>query len=165
VSSEGERRGADGAAPSRGYGTRFIGGTTSVSSGASDVAPTERRPPGVMGRDFWRDDLRVVRGQVTRRRRSGALQGRWDAIFWRDDLRVVRGREMWRRRSGALQLPIQYMEFALVGPIAGLLDEACTDGVFQRVLPLCTVAFLFPQLRVPVVRLPNGRVVGIWPMA
>ncbi len=53
----------------------------------------------------------------------------------------------------------------MVGPIAGLLDEARADGVFQRVLPLCTVAFLFPQLRVPVVRLPNGRVVGIWPMA
>lgn len=57
------------------------------------------------------------------------------------------------------------MEFALVGPIAGLLDEAGTDGVFERVLPLCTVAFLFPQLRVPVVRLPNGGLVGIWPMA
>ena len=43
---------------------------------------------------------------------------------------------MRRRQSGALQLPIQQMEFALVGPIAGLLDEAGTDGVFERVLPL-----------------------------
>ena len=104
--------------------------------------------------------------RMMRRRRSGALQVRWDAIDWRDDLRVVRGKAYDAApTSGALQLPIQLVEFALVGPIAGLLDEAGTDRDFEHILPLCTVTFLLSQLRVPVIRLPNWAMVGIWPMA
>ena len=53
----------------------------------------------------------------------------------------------------------------LIGPIPGVPHEASADGVFKRVSPFLTVTFPFPQLRIPKVRLPNGGVVGGWPMA
>ena len=57
------------------------------------------------------------------------------------------------------------MNFTLIGPIPGVPHEASADGIFKRVSPFLTVTFPFPQLGIPKVRLPNGGVVGIWPMA
>ena len=53
----------------------------------------------------------------------------------------------------------------MVGPVGGFLDELGADGVFNHILPFVVVAFASAELGVPEIRLPDGGVLAIGPVA
>src|SRR5438876_3563688 len=60
-------------------------------------------------------------------------------------------------RSPSLRLPFQDVYFALIWPIFRLFNKAGTNWILENVHPFLLVIFALPQLRIPEMPLPDGR--------